>query len=322
MGSLGGRSRKHEKHRSKRPVRPTGFRDVMTLISMAGLSETVSRNEQPKAPTAVRFGKGNNIPHGMKFAVEGRARGHRDKRGPRKGLLDPSGSSDSKESSEEERPRRSGKKEPAREKRRSQEDPSSSDSSSTSSSSPESRSETSLSSSTTSDDSGSDSDRRCGHRKKRKSRGPAKRRRGKKKNRKRCRESKAEREERKTLAKQKVDPPGMYDGRPDLAVFDKWTYEVNTWIKMTKYREPTVLNLLVKYITSTAGEFFMSFIAGCKDTWSIQEMFEALFDYCFPPDFKDRLRVQLSSASQGKRRIRDFVRDIEKLVSRFPDVNE
>ena len=114
----------------------------------------------------------------------------------------------------------------------------------------------------------------------------------------------------------------MYDGRPDLAVFDKWTYEVNTWIKMTKYREPTALNLLVKYTTGTAGEFFMSFIAGCEDTWSIQEMFEALFDYCFPPDFKDRLHVQLSSTSQGKRRIRDFVRDIEKLASRFLDVNE
>ena len=72
-GSLGGRSRKHEKRRSKQPVRPTGFRNIMTSISMAGPSETVSRNEQPKAPTAVRFGKGNNIPHGMKFAVEGRA---------------------------------------------------------------------------------------------------------------------------------------------------------------------------------------------------------------------------------------------------------
>ena len=71
-------------------------------ISMAGLSETVSRNERPKAPMAVRFGKGNNIPHGMKFTIEGRAQGHRDKRGPQKGLSDPSGSTDSEESSEEE----------------------------------------------------------------------------------------------------------------------------------------------------------------------------------------------------------------------------
>ena len=124
------------------------------------------------------------------------------------------------------------------------------------------------------------------------------------------------------LAKQKVNPPGTYDGRPDLAVFDKWTYEVNTWIRLTKYHEPTALNLLVKYTMGMAGKFFMSFIARSKDTWSVRAMYEALFDYCFPPDFKDRLCVQLSNTSQGKCRIRDFVRDIKKLASRFPDVNK
>ena len=89
---------------------------------MAGPSDTVSRNEQLKAPMVVRFGKGNNTPHGMKFAVGGKAQGHKDKRGPQKDLLDPSGSSDSKESSEEEWPRCPSKKELAREKKKSQED--------------------------------------------------------------------------------------------------------------------------------------------------------------------------------------------------------
>ena len=39
-------------------------------------------------------------------------------------------------------------------------------------------------------------------------------------------------------------------------------------------------------------------------------------------DFKDRLRAKLSHSVQGKRRVRDFVCDVEKLASRFPDVNE
>ena len=51
-------------------------------------------------------------------------------------------------------------------------------------------------------------------------------------------------------------------------------------------------------------------------------MFEAIFDYCFPVDFKDRLRAKLSQAVQGNRRVRDFLRDIEKPASRFLDVNE
>ena len=151
---------------------------------------------------------------------------------------------------------------------------------------------------------------------------PTKQKSSKKKSPKQCRESKAEHEECKTLTKQKVNLPGTYNGRLDLAVFDKWTYEVNTWIRLTKYCKPMALNLLVTYPMGTAGGFFMSFIAGCKDTWSIWAMYEALFDYCFPPDFKDRLHTQLSNAFQGKCQIRDFVRDIEKLVSCFLDVNK
>ena len=66
----------------------------------------------------------------------------------------------------------------------------------------------------------------------------------------------------------------------------------------------------------------MNYVAGNEKKWTLRKLYEALFDYCFPSDFKDCLRVQLSNAVQGKQRIRDFVREIEKLAARFPDVNE
>ena len=249
----------------------------MTLISMAGPSETVSRHKHLKVPTAVKFGNGSNIPHGIKFTAGSRAHRYKSRKGSHKDSTDLGSSSDSEESSEEERHRRPSKKGPDKVKRKPQEDSSLSDSTSTSSSSAESEPETSSdetpsSSSTTSDDSESDSDRHRSHKRKRKSHKSTKRKGGKKKSRKRHKESRAEREERRTLAKQKVDPPGTYDRRPDLAVFDKWTYKVNTWIRLTEYREPMALNLLVKCTTGTAGEFFMSFIAGCEDTWSVRAM--------------------------------------------------
>ena len=48
---------------------PTGFRGVMSSISMAGEYETVARNERLQMPTSARFGRGNDIPHGMKFTA-------------------------------------------------------------------------------------------------------------------------------------------------------------------------------------------------------------------------------------------------------------
>ena len=155
--------KKNEKRKKKQLVRPTGFRDVMMLISMAGLSETVSRHKCLKVPTAVKFGNGSNIPHGMKFTAGSRARRYKNRKGTHEDLTDPGSSSDSEESSEEEQHRHPSKKGLGKVKKKPREDSSSSDPTSTSSSSPKSELETSsdetpLSSSTTSDDSGSDSD--------------------------------------------------------------------------------------------------------------------------------------------------------------------
>ena len=82
--------------------------------------------------------------------------------------------------------------------------------------------------------------------------------------------------------------------------FDKWAHKVDTWVRMMKYWEPTALNLLVKYMSGLASEFFMNYIAGNEKKWTLRKLYEALFDYCFPSDFKDCLRAQLSNAVQGK----------------------
>ena len=113
-----GRSEKNERRKKKQPVRPTGFRDVMTSISMAGPSETVSRHERLKVPTAVKFGNGSNIPHGMKFTAGSRAHRYKSRKGSREDSMDPGSSSDSEESSEEERHRHPSKKGPGKVKRK------------------------------------------------------------------------------------------------------------------------------------------------------------------------------------------------------------
>ena len=317
---------KCEGRKGKQPVRPAGYRELMSSISKAGQSGTVSRHQLMKKPTAVTFGRGrDNIPHGLTFNAPGK------KKGRGTGQLDSgassNGSSDDDDPNLGERSSGIGRRsrQPARKRKgrslKSDSPSSSSETSSTSSSetssmSSETSSSSSESSSLMSSSSSSSSNSSRQNRRKRKSgrKGKSKRK-GKK-------ETKAEREERKALQRQKVTPPGVYDGRPDLAVFDKWTYEVNNWARLSKYMDRTALRLLVSYVTGEASRFFMGYIAGNEDVWTMKLMYEALFDYCFPRDIKDRLRAQLSHSVQGKRQIRDFVREVEKLASRFPDVNE
>ena len=241
----------------------------MSSISIAGLSRTIPRNERRNVPTSVKFGKGNNIPHGMKFIAKGNPSKKRSRRSSTPSdNSDPSDPSSDGNSSEVEEPvrrrgrRKSSGKSNGRDPSSSPSESSSSPSSSLRSTSPSSTSSSSSSDSSSSDSESSDRDRR------RKRKAQSKQKSAKRKSKRRRRESKAERDERQALAKHRIEPPSVYDGKPDLAVFDKWTYEVNTWVRLTKYCEPTALNLLVKYTSGTAGEFFMSFIAGSEKKWN------------------------------------------------------
>ena len=79
--------------------------------------------------------------------------------------------------------------------------------------------------------------------------------------------------------------------------------------------------MLNKYVTDKAGVFYMKYVAGKAKRWTLTDLFEGLFDYCFPKDFKSNLHRRLMTASQGKARITEFIRDIELMAGRFSDVN-
>jgi hypothetical protein len=83
-----------------------------------------------------------------------------------------------------------------------------------------------------------------------------------------------------------------------------------------------IIKILVNFMWGKASRFFMKHVALCQKDWTLKSIYEALFNYCFPPDFKLQLREQLTRAKQGKNDVRDFQRDLETLAVRFPDVTE
>ena len=120
----------------------------------------------------------------------------------------------------------------------------------------------------------------------------------------------------------KVDSPSTYNGKPDLDAFDRWVFEVRTWKRLNKLMEELAVTPSNKYITEKVSVFYMKYVAEKERHWTLTAIFEGLFDYCFPKDFKTNLQRKLMTATQGRMRITEFIRDIEIMADRFPDVNE
>ena len=127
---------------------------------------------------------------------------------------------------------------------------------------------------------------------------------------------------RKALAGVKIKPPFSWNGTPDLDLFDQWTYEVDTWRELYGLSDKLSIKLVVQFLTGVAGKFFMKHVTTCQAEWDMASLYEALFDYCFPTHYKAQLRLQLERAVQGKTKVRDFVREIQHLAARFPDVSD
>ncbi|KAI0069500.1 hypothetical protein K474DRAFT_1610351, partial [Panus rudis PR-1116 ss-1] len=133
---------------------------------------------------------------------------------------------------------------------------------------------------------------------------------------------KQRKKEKKALEKFKPREPFKWDGTPDLDLFDTWTFEVDTYRELTGLSDRIVLKMMVNFMTGKPRSFFMKHVATHQKEWNTKLLYEALFDYCFPEDFKSELRDNLMSAKQDKQRVRDFVRDLENLAERFPDVTQ
>ena len=114
---------------------------------------------------------------------------------------------------------------------------------------------------------------------------------------KKKRQSRKRRKEDRILKQIKIDAPSAYSGKPDLDVFDKWALEVRNWVKLNRLLEWIAITMLNKYVSSKASVFYMKYVVGKEKCWTLTTIFEGLFEYCFPKDFKSVLRRRLMLAT-------------------------
>jgi hypothetical protein len=63
----------------------------------------------------------------------------------------------------------------------------------------------------------------------------------------------------------RIKPPFVWNGKPDMDTFDHWTYEVDTWIKLTGLTDKVALKLLVNFMSGSARRLFMLHVATSQE---------------------------------------------------------
>ncbi|THG93110.1 hypothetical protein EW026_g8032 [Hermanssonia centrifuga] len=120
----------------------------------------------------------------------------------------------------------------------------------------------------------------------------------------------------KTVKRPTLKPrePTAYDGRADVQDFHKFMRESIEYVTGYELDSERYISTLSSFMKGKAYRFF-SMQVSTKDpgTWGLEKFFRELFDFCFPVDFRLKVRDTLRNKFQGRLTVQEYVSELEEL---------
>jgi hypothetical protein len=108
-------------------------------------------------------------------------------------------------------------------------------------------------------------------------------------------------------------PPTKYDGSPDATLFYRWCRESTSFVRVGRVPPTEQLFYLSYHLTGKALDFYEQVTVRKPSTYALEVFFLDLFDFCFPADFRVKMRDQLDECSQDSKPVLEHIAAFEQL---------
>ncbi|KAM5539140.1 hypothetical protein V8D89_007185 [Ganoderma adspersum] len=118
--------------------------------------------------------------------------------------------------------------------------------------------------------------------------------------------------------------PEKYKSNASVQAFQKFVQEATAYCIGYTIEEGTQVFRISSFLEGKAWEYYQ-FYSNDKEEFNEPELakfLSGLFNYCFPLDFKQRMRDKLQSAQQGNRSVKEFVHELNSLYIMIGSVPE
>jgi hypothetical protein len=137
------------------------------------------------------------------------------------------------------------------------------------------------------------------------------------------RRSSKRRSKRKTRRDKRADtsikpiPPKDYDGAADARAYHRFVMEGEAYLRDGKVHRERQIRILAHYLDGKAYSFYMQKVASDDpNNWSLHQFFTELFNYCFPVDYRQQMRLKLESFYQKQNQtISEYIFELQELFS-------
>ena len=112
-------------------------------------------------------------------------------------------------------------------------------------------------------------------------------------------------------------PPKDYDGAQNPKAYHRFVMEGEAYLRDGKVSKERHIHILAHYLDGKAYSFYMQKVASDKpENWDLYKFFTELFNYCFPTDYRQKMRLKLEDLHQkANQPVIEFVYELQELFS-------
>ncbi|KAG8693769.1 hypothetical protein FRC08_008909 [Ceratobasidium sp. 394] len=115
----------------------------------------------------------------------------------------------------------------------------------------------------------------------------------------------------------KAQAPKSYNGEPDFDKFELFVFNYDNWCLDTKLSTRKCVRNVSRFLEGKPSIWYMSNVAPNINTYDMKRIYQGIFDYCFPPDFKENLRRKYMRKQQGDQSVQDYFAELELMRRRL-----
>jgi hypothetical protein len=119
----------------------------------------------------------------------------------------------------------------------------------------------------------------------------------------------------------KAEKPKAYNWDNDFPAFERFVFNYDNWRIHTKQNECESVRHISRVLKGKALTWYMSNVATDQALYTMSRIYQELFEYCFPPDFREKMCKEYERFRQGNLSVQDYFAKLNQLRRRLKEVS-
>ncbi|KAF5335687.1 hypothetical protein D9611_009565 [Ephemerocybe angulata] len=120
----------------------------------------------------------------------------------------------------------------------------------------------------------------------------------------------------------KAPEPTTYSGRQSVQDFTRFIRQYHAYTEIGHVPDRLRVFLVSNFLSGRASEFYEQRVSSDPESWTLQRLFEEMFNYIFPPDYRLEMRDKIEAMYQGSRSVNDYVHALEEAFNLIGDYTD